>query len=65
MQYKEKTLAMGNDHESYTTPYYPYDVLIKRYDLQHILDMDLVVADTEEVAEKRLKEWYESDAEYK
>lgn len=65
MQYKEKTLTMGNDHESYTTPYYPYDVLIKRYDLQHILDMDLVVADTEEVAEQRLKEWYESDAEYK
>lgn len=65
VQYKEKTLELGSDHESYTTPYYPYEVLIKRYDLEHILKMDLVVADSEELAEKRLKEWAESDAEYK
>lgn len=65
VQYKEKTLELGSDHESYTTPYYPYKVLIKRYDLEHILKMDLVVADSEELAEKRLKEWAESDADYK
>lgn len=65
-QYKERVIELSDkDHATYTTPYYPYDVLVKRYDLKHIESKDFVVATNLELAEQRLKEWYESDATYK
>lgn len=65
-QYKEKVIdADSSDHTTYTTPYYPLEVLIKRYDLQHLMDRDMVVADTLEVAEQRLQEWFEAKCDYK
>lgn len=64
--YKEKAIDVSaTDHKTYTTPYYPYDVLIKRYDLQHLLERDMVVADTLEVAEQRLESWFSSKEPYK
>lgn len=65
MMYTEKVIDANAEHNDFTSPYYPYEVLIRRYDLQHLLDRDFVVADTLEVAEQRLQEWYESDAKYK
>ena len=66
MEYKEKAIDVSSsDHTAYTTPYYPYDVLIKRYDLQHLAERDMVVADTLDVAEQRLESWFNSDEEYK
>lgn len=60
-EYKEKVISLeSSDDSSYTTPYYPYEVLIRRYDLKHLDSKDLVVADTDEIAEQRLKEWCES-----
>lgn len=65
-QYVEKVLDYSADIEhNFTTPYYPYDVLIKRYDLQHILEKDFVVATDEATMERRLQEWIDSPEEYK
>lgn len=65
-EYTEVVLGgESSDTTSYATPYYPYEVLLKRYDLQHLLEKDFVVATTLEIAEKRLQEWIDSDAEFK
>lgn len=65
MDYEEMYIASGDASKaSYTTPYYPYDVLIKRYDLQHILDRDFHVASPDD-ADMWLEEWYTSDARLK
>lgn len=65
-QYREKALDVGSDdHVTYTTPYYPYETLIRRYDLKHIESKDFVVATDPIVAERRLQEWYEADCKYK
>jgi len=65
-EYKEKAIDVGTeDHATYTTPYYPYETLIRRYDLQHIESKDFVVATDPILAERRLKEWYEADAKFK
>lgn len=64
--YKERVIDVsGSDHGHYTTPYYPLDVLMRRIDLRHLETKDMVVADTIEVAEQRLEEWYKADVPYK
>lgn len=64
--YKEKAIDVSTeDHATYTTPYYPYETLVRRYDLKHIESKDFVVATDPIIAERRLKEWYESDAKFK
>lgn len=64
VQYKEKAIQAGDEQTTYTTPYYPYETLIKRYDLKHIDTKDMVVADSLLVADARFKEWCESDEAY-
>lgn len=43
-------------------PYYPLSTLKARYDIKHLEDCDFVVADSAELAEKRLQEWIDSTA---
>lgn len=66
MNYVEQEISSGDvTKASYTTPYYPYEVLIKRPELQHILERDFHVVDQQEEAEMWLEKWYESDCELK
>lgn len=59
-------VSISKEHQdTYETPYYPLEILKLRYSIDHLFSHDWVVATTPEIAEKRLKEWYESDEPYK
>ena len=65
LDYKENVISVDSGMEDLDTPYYPFEVLIKRYDLQHLLDSDFVVADTLEVARARFEEWKNAPDKFK
>lgn len=61
----EKVTLSSEDVSHSTAPYYSLSVLQTRHDIAHLLDCDFVVADTQEVAQERLKRWLDADVPMK
>ena len=61
-------LTVGNDTVTAqydNKPYYPLEVLTRRYNLSHIEQKDYLVVQSEETARIRLKHWIESPSKFK
>ena len=56
-QYELCVLSKDTIAAAVDTPYYPLSVLKRKYDLRHIEEKDICVADTVELADKRLREY--------
>lgn len=65
IEYEKVVLSKDTVVEDGDSPYLSLDVLKRKYDLRHIEEKDYVVADTEEIAQKRLDEWLASKSMFK
>lgn len=61
------TITVSKDtlNESTKIPFFSINTLRRRHNIEHIYENDFVVADTEEEARKRLKEWVNSGYRFK
>ena len=63
-EYTKIRVSKDTITETSNVPFYSIDILRRKYNIEHIYENDFEVADSLEVAEKRLKEWCDSQYPY-